>query len=312
MVFYQANWKVVSSDVFVFVKGVMDYGKSIREANKTLLVLIPKVNNPETLHNFRPSCLCNVSYKLVTKVIANRLKPLMPELICPNQASFVPGRHIQYNNIIAQEVVHTMHPMKGRRGFMIVKVDLEKAYDRLRWDFFEDTLRTLGLPPKLKDTIMDCITSVSMQVLWNGENTEQFAPSRGIRQGCPLSPYIFVLCISRLSHLIYEAVGLGHWKPIQIGRNGPPLSHLMFADDILLFAEASLDQLRVIMDIMNRFCLVSGQKVSVAKTSIYFSRNGSESTRNVISGSRGFKASAELGRYLGIRISGSRLQQNEA
>ncbi|WJZ99755.1 hypothetical protein VitviT2T_018172 [Vitis vinifera] len=115
-----------------------------------------------------------------------------------------------------------------------------------------------------------------MQVLWNGEATEEFKPSRGFRQGDPLLPYIFVLCLERLAHLINVKVGNGKWKPIQIGRNGPALSHLLFADDLLLFAEALANQIRVILDCLNNVYASSSQKISSAKTRIFCSKNVSQ------------------------------------
>lgn len=109
---------------------------------------------------------------------------------------------------------------------------------------------------------MECVSSTSMQVLWNGEITKKFKPSRGVRQGDPISPYLSVLCIERLSHLILQGVDKGDWKPIHISRGGPLLSHMFFADDMILCAEASLKQIQVIMDVIGLFCRASGQKIS--------------------------------------------------
>ena len=95
---------------------------------------------------------------------------------------------------------------------------------------------------------MECVTSPSMQVLWNGEPTQSFKPSRGVRQGDPLSPYLFVLCMERLNHIIEESIIGGAWKPIRASRNGPLLSNLFFADDIILFAEASVEQARIFLN----------------------------------------------------------------
>ncbi|KAL4333656.1 hypothetical protein GQ457_07G010760 [Hibiscus cannabinus] len=108
-----------------------------------------------------------------------------------------------------EEILHSMKRKKGAVGWMAIKIDLEKAYDRLEWGFIQDTLFDLGLPSKLCKLIMHCISTVSLQILWNGSVTDSFSPSRGIRQGDPLSPYIFVLFLERLVQTVAEAVSLG-------------------------------------------------------------------------------------------------------
>lgn len=115
-------------------------------------------------------------------------------------------------------------------GMMLLKLDLEKAYNRLYWDFILDTLRELGLPDWLVNLNMKCITGSSMRVLSNGEVIKEFTSSRGICQGA-LSPYIFILCMERLAHRINLAVNKGEWKLIKIGRKCLELSHVFFAND---------------------------------------------------------------------------------
>lgn len=124
VVFFQSQWDNIGGSVCRFVKDVFLNPAHIREVNQTLLVLIPKVDNPESIKDLRPISLCNVIYKLITKIIANRLKIYLPNLISPNQCSFVPGRHGSDNVIIAQEVIHTIRNMKGNKGFMALKIDL--------------------------------------------------------------------------------------------------------------------------------------------------------------------------------------------
>lgn len=127
--------------------------------------------------------------------------------------------------------------MKGRKGYMMVKLDLEKVYDRLEWDFIYTTLEQFGIPPPLTQVIMACISTLGMSLNWNGSLTPQFHSSRGLRQGDPLSPYLFVLNMERLGYRILDAVESGSWSPLMFGRgNGPKLSHLFFADDLILIA----------------------------------------------------------------------------
>lgn len=153
------------------------------------------------------------------------------------------------NIAIAQEIFHSMRRKKGPKGWMAVKIDLEKAYDLLKWVFVKDTLEDIGLPNNLVNLIHCCISSLRIRALWNREALEWFQPQRGIRKGDPISPYLFMLCIERLFHVISLAVENGAWKPVKVTKRGPDISHLAFADDLILFAEATTDQAQVISTI---------------------------------------------------------------
>ncbi|KAH9706368.1 hypothetical protein KPL70_012184 [Citrus sinensis] len=226
------------------------------------------VDHPTSLKMFRPISLCTVPYKTVTKIITNRLQAFLPNLIGPQQTSFVPGRHITENIVIAQE----------------------------------ETLQEVGLPEQFIQLIMGCLSTAQMNVLWNGEMTEVFRPGRGIRQRDPLSPYIFVLCIERLSHGIIQAVNQGRWKPIRLTRIGTPLSHLFFADDLLLFLEASYGQVDILNDVVENFCRSSGAKVSNQKTQGFFSKIVPVTLTSGIGKALGFSVTNNLGRYLGMPL----------
>ncbi|KAL5831019.1 hypothetical protein ACOSQ4_016373 [Xanthoceras sorbifolium] len=174
--------------------------------NQTLITLIPKIESPMEMSHLRPISLCNTMYKVVSKIIVQRLRGLLPKLISPNQVAFVPGRQIQDNIIVAQEVLHKCRIAKGKKGFIAWKIDLMKAYDKLQWGFIREVLTEIGIEGKILELIMFCVTSVEYKVVLNGELSEAFKPSCGIRQGDPLSPYIFVLCMEKLSHLIEQKV----------------------------------------------------------------------------------------------------------
>lgn len=136
---------------------------------------------------------------------------------------------------------------------MAIKIVLEKAYDRLKWDFISDTLEDAKLPNDMVRIIMQCVSTSMMQILWNGGVTEEFKPTRGIRQGDLISPYLFMLTMERLGHAIKLAVADGRWKPIVLGRGCPPLSHLFFADDLVLFGEASIDNVIAMRSVLEQF-----------------------------------------------------------
>lgn len=235
---------IVGGSLIFMVKRGFEFGELEEYLNKTLIILIPKVPGLEVISQFRLISLCTVPCKLLTKVFVNRLKPLLPLLIDENQASFVGGRHIMDNVVIAQEVVLSLKLKRGKTGWMVIKIDMEKAYDQLWWSFKKDTLEEARIPNTIVSLIMRCVSSSTLQVLWNGGFTEEFRPSRGVRQGDPISPYLFVLTMKRLGHAIKRAVSCGSWTPMYLSRGGPPLFHLLFFDDLVLFREASLDTAR--------------------------------------------------------------------
>nr|KYP49443.1 Retrovirus-related Pol polyprotein LINE-1 [Cajanus cajan] len=283
--------------------------RKIYEINATLITLIPKVNNVVSLKQMRPISLYNVYYKVITKVLASRRRKVMEGLVSPNQCSFVPHRQTTDNIIITQEVIHSMKNRSRKKGWMAIKIDLEKAYDRLKWKFIKDTLEDIGLPQQFVEMVWACISTPSMSMLWNGEKLEDFTPSKGIRQGDPLSPYLFVLCMERVFHLIEIAVIHKLWKPIKLSKGGPPLSCLAFADDLILFSEASMDQVEIIQQCLDIFCGSLGQKVSLEKTRIFFSKNVGWAVKNEISNAFGFQRTDNLGKYLGVSIHHDRVNR---
>ena len=166
--------------------------------NQTLIALIPKQPGPEIVSQYRPISLCNTIYKVISKIIVLRIRHLLPSLISPMQIAFIEGRRGTDNVIIAQELIYSLRKRKGRTGFMVVKIDLEKAYDRLEWSFIKMVLEHFGFSENMIRLIMSCVSSTTTALLFNGSKLESFQPSRGIRQGDPISPYLFLLCMEFL------------------------------------------------------------------------------------------------------------------
>lgn len=264
--FFKHFWELVRDDLWSFVSHTFQHGYSTACIAEILIVLIPKVDQPTHFKELRPISLCNVVYKVITKVVVQRLRPFLDELIGPLQSSFIPGRWTKDNAILAQEVIHYMHHSKSVKGTMAFKIDLEKAYDRVSWEFLEHTLKRFAFPENTIALIRWCVKSSSLAILWNGEKLEHFKPTRGLRQGDPLSLYLFVLCMEMLALNIQHKVNLGSWKPVQVSRGGPGVSHLFFVDDVLLFCPTTPSQVQVVMDSLNDFCISSGLKVNFEKS----------------------------------------------
>lgn len=176
----------IGEDICNFVKICFANNAIPKEVNRTLIALIPKSDNPDTIKMFRPISLCNVRYKIVTKILVAGLRPLLGKIISSFQGSFIPGRSTNDNIIITQEILHTLRSKKGKKGGMLLKIDLEKAYDKISWKFLLDTLIFFNLNPDWTALIMSCVSNVRTSILWNGESLDDFSPGRGLRQRDPL------------------------------------------------------------------------------------------------------------------------------
>ena len=156
--------------------------------------------------DFRPISLCNTTYKLISKVLANRLKLLLPSIISENQSAFIPGRLISDNVLIAFEFMHYLNQKnEGKESYMSIKLDMSKAFDRVEWNFIHEVMSKMGFAKKWVDLIMNCISSVSYSIIINGEACGNITPTRGLRQGDPLSSYLFLLCAEGFLALIHKA-----------------------------------------------------------------------------------------------------------
>ena len=163
--FYKQFWNVVGNDVCRLAQTAFSTGHFDPALAKTLLVLIPKVDNPNHLKNFRPISLCNVIYKIVTKVLVNRIRAFLPRIVSPLQGSFIPRRGTLDNIILAQEMIHWMHRKQSKKGAVAFKLDLEKAYDRVEWSFLEATLQDFGFLDMTIKLIMHCVRSSNFSIL---------------------------------------------------------------------------------------------------------------------------------------------------
>lgn len=298
--FFQKSWEVVGDSLVKFALDFFAVGKLHPGCNDTVITLIPKVSCPESVKQLRPIGLCNITYKILTKTMANRLREASKKLIGPNQTSFVPGRQISDNIIVLQEVLNSMNVRKATTGWIIMKVDLEKAYDKLDWRFIEETLTSIGFNEVWRRNLMECITTPRMAINWNRKTSQWFLPKRGIRQGDPISPLLFILCIERLGHLINTSVQNGNWRGIKLSRQGPHLSHLFFADDMILFGEATITQAEEMIRCLNTFCEQSGQRVNTLKSSLLFSKNTHPDLQQRIMNLTGIPRVEDLGKYLGV------------
>ncbi|XP_043693124.1 uncharacterized protein LOC122643575 [Telopea speciosissima] len=262
---------------------------------------VAQVANPELAEHFRPISLSGVAIKVISKIFANRLSGSLQNIISPSQSAFVPDRLISDNVFIAHELFHFIRLQKKRKKrFLALKLDMRKPYDRLEWPFIQAVLLKMGFCTHWVGLIMECLSTVSYTLLVNGVEKGSFFPSRGIKQGDPLSPFLFILCSQVLSTVIEEAEQQDLVSSIRVRSRAPPISHLMFADDCLLFSETNTSNIRNLHHCLEVYCAASGQEVNLSKSSITFSPNTTATTKRRISRILKIKYGEGPSKYLGL------------
>ncbi|KAL5555957.1 hypothetical protein UlMin_038193 [Ulmus minor] len=215
--FYQNYWSIVRDEVTIACLGFLNEGLDLGSINETLITLLPKVKCPTQITEFRPISLCNVLYKIISKMLATRMRSVMDSIISEEQSAFIPGRLISDNAIIGFECLHALKRRRSKKnGFLALKLDMAKAYDRVEWSFIREVMKKLGFFEGWIKKILDCL--------------------HGMR----------------------------------CGTNGPTISHLFFADDSLLFVEATPVACYTIKEILSQYETASGKLVNFSKSAVCF------------------------------------------
>lgn len=302
--FYKAAWSCRSLDLFkgisqFFRDSIMPYA-----VNSNYLALIPKSANPRVPKDYRPVSCCNVLYKIISTILANRLRACLPNIIGASQSAFVQGRNISHNICLAKELL-VGYNRKNISKRCVMKFDICKAFDMVSWKFIESSLQTLRFPHKFIGWIMACIKSARFSVLINGQLEGFFGSNRGIRQGDPLSPFLFTIVMEILSRRINYASNEKqfsfHPKCRRVN-----LSHLLFADDLLVFCKADKGSMSCIKRAIEDFGLWSGLSMNLDKSDIYFGGISDIEGMN-LAGLMGIRIGKFPFRYLGIPIDAKRL-----
>jgi ribonuclease HI len=265
--FYQQCWEIIKTDLTKMIRKSQQSSKLGGSTNLAFLALIPKEKGAITFNRFRPISLCNTSYKILTKVIANRLKTILPLIVPENQGGFIQGRHIADNIILVQEALHSSVRRKDKG--MIIKLDLANAFDRVRHRFLFEVMRKFGFDPSFVNWIKACIGSPWITPMVNGKVTKFFQASRGLRQGCPLSPLLYAIQASVLSYQLENSQVQNNLQGLRIAQGVKDINHAQFADDTLLLGGVSPIIAKKFKEELEAYAAVSGSEISQTKRKIY-------------------------------------------
>jgi hypothetical protein len=261
-------WPMIRTEVWEILEDSRATGQVLQALNATFLTLVPKEGNAHHRKKFRPIALCNVIYKLLTKVIARRLKPILPTIISLEQSGYVEGRQILDSIILAHEVIHSLQ--KTKTPGMLLKLDLSKDFDKISWEYMRAMLLDFCFNQGWVTWILNLTSSAFFSLLINGVPSRPFSPSRGIRQGDPLSPFLFIILAKGLSRSIQAAIEQNLLTGLPLHGISPPISHSQFVDDTLLMGSPTVREASSLQEILQTFSEASGLDCNKDKSKIFF------------------------------------------
>ncbi|OMO91306.1 reverse transcriptase [Corchorus capsularis] len=265
--FFKKNWDIVRTDLLKIFDDFFHSGSFDKKINSSFISLIPKCASPSSISDYRPISLVGSIYKIISKVLARRLSTVITEVIGESQFAFIKGRQIIDCALLANETIDCIK--RRGTGGVLFKVDFEKAYDSVDWGFLSFTFGKFGFRTKWISWMESCVSTATLSVLVNGVPAGLFGMQRGLRQGCPLSPYLFCLVGEMLNVMLENAANSNLFKGVQIGNSNLSISHLQYADDTVIFCEPCIEQIRNVKNVLICFQLVSGLKVNFNKSRLY-------------------------------------------
>ncbi|KAJ9562241.1 hypothetical protein OSB04_007401 [Centaurea solstitialis] len=299
--FFKAAWELVGVDVSVAIHNFFYRGHIAKEINHTLICLLPKSPNASSVSDFRPISCCSTLYKCISKVVVNRMKPFLDRLVGKSQSAFIPGRRIVDNILMAHELVIGYHLNSGKPRCAF-KIDLRKAYDMVDWRFLCNMLTGFGFHPVMVAWIKEMVTTTTYSVVVNGESSGFFHGKRGIRQGDPLSPYLFTLVMEGFSMILKQCIEETNQFQHHPGCFDIDLTHLCFADDLFVFTGGDVASVEILKKALFLFEKKAGLAPNLSKSDVFFG-NVPDATKDAILECLPFRMGSFPIRYLGVPLS---------
>ncbi|XP_062085617.1 uncharacterized protein LOC133791714 [Humulus lupulus] len=278
--FYKALWKDIGEDNSEAILMFFERGVILAELNGTILSLIPKVDSPTKATDYRLIACCNTLYKCISKMICFRLAKVLPVIIHQNQGAFIKNRQLPHNILILQDIL-CGYTRKNISPQCVLKIDLSKAYDFIDWVFIKDILTAFCFPGRFIQWIMTSLAGTSYTLMFNGRLQGSFEGRKGLRQGNPISPLLFVLAMEYLTRLLKQA---SHHREF---RFHPMCKHLQlvnlcFADDLILFCKGNFRSVQILFEGFSNFCHCSGLAANLSKSQIFFGGVAAEVKNDIL------------------------------
>jgi hypothetical protein len=306
--FYQKYWDILKGGVCRMVQDFFDNNLELLRLNFVVLTLIPKVEEAMDMKNFRPISLLICSFKIFSKLLTLRLERVCQSLIVKEQSAFIRGRYILESVVVAHEIVHTIH--KSKEPGVVIKLDYEKAYDKVNIEFLLEILKLRGFGEKWISWIKSLVIGGSVSVMINGEESLTFKTGKGLRQGDHLSPILFNLVVDVLTKMLEKASSRGLVTGLLSSFNPRGILVLQYADDTLLFSSCDLRSIRNLKCILMLFERVSGMKINFLKSEMV-TLNLRESDTHAVSHVLSCPMGSFPLKYLGIPLHFEKLKRED-
>lgn len=265
--FYKKYWDVLLGDIAAVVKHFERHGRIDQSCNSSFISLVPKIKDPSFFSDYRPISLIGSIYKIISKLLASRLQMVLGNCIDEVQSAYVEGRNILDGPLVVNEVCSWAKASKKK--VLLFKADFNKAFDSINWGFLDANMKSMGFGDIWRGWIKGCLESAKSSILINGCPTDEFPITKGVRQGDPLSPFLFIIAMEGLSVSMRAACERGVFNGIKIPNGGPVISHLLYADDALFLGEWSEDNIKNLSRILHCFHVASGLKVNFNKSRVF-------------------------------------------
>ncbi|VFQ85715.1 unnamed protein product [Cuscuta campestris] len=305
--FFRHFWDIIKADL---ISATHEYFQGIpipMAFGSTNITLIPKVEGAREIGDYRPIALSTFFSKMLSRIMANRLGPMLNKIISPEQAGFQKREGIEEHILLTNELMHNLDS-KVRGGNVMIKLDMAKAFDKISWNFLQAILQAFGFNEQSICLLLQNLRATYMSVLVNGKPNGFFKIKRGVKQGDPLSPLLFIIGSEGFARSLNHAINSGYISPYKVGKTRV-VSHLAFADDLIIFLKGDLRNILRFRHLLDSYLKASGQEVNKKKSRIFCKKGSRGLYTSKLDDTLGFKVGNPPFKYLGSTITQGKLKK---